>query len=107
MRGISQMLISHGFLSNMYANEIVIFFHDKYLDIAIFPVNSALSILSDPLLQPYFATAPKKCRWMVLNRKRYLGVPAVSLDNQPIQFSSSIRYFNLLLSSKLSWFPSF
>jgi len=74
MIAISQALSSYDFYL-FYADDIVVFAVDKFLDNAIHHLNTALHSLNNVLLLSFFVVAPDKSQSIIFTRKRYLNIP--------------------------------
>jgi len=95
--------LSPDFNALLYADDIVPFFSNKYLDRSIDILNNALKILFTSLSVAYFSTAPEKSHFMIFTRRKIAGHPHIVLDNQIIVPSRSVTYLGLKLDPKLRW----
>jgi hypothetical protein len=101
MSPIYLSLASPDFKVLLFADDIVIFSSDKYLDRSVYILNSALKFLSSQLSSSFFRIAPQKSNIMIFTSKRISIHPHLVLDNNIIQSSSSVNYLDLKLDSKL------
>jgi hypothetical protein len=106
MSPICLSLASPDFKVLLYADDIVIFSSDKYLDRSVNILNNTLKLLSSQLSSSFFKIAPEKS-YFIFTRKRISIHPHLVLDNNIIQPSSSVSYLGLKLDPKLRWIPHF
>ena len=68
-------------------------------------LQNDIDILDEWTENQYLTFNPKKCKAMVLSRKRYTVLPTnpLLLKGQALEFVDSIKYLCLTISSELSW----
>jgi hypothetical protein len=101
MSPICLSLASPDFKVLLYADAIVIFSSDKYLDRSVNILNNALKLLSSQLSSSFFTIAPEKSYFMIFTRKRISIHIHLVLDNNIIQPTSSVSFLGLKLDPKL------
>lgn len=87
----------------LYADDIVLFSSNKYLESSIAILNDALKILFVSLSCAFFTTAPEKSHFMIFTRRQIAAHPHIVLDSQIILPSTSVSYIGLKLDPKLRW----
>lgn len=88
----------------MYADDIVIYSHNRQINLAIASLNDALCSLHN-ILSSSFSIAPKKCKSLIFSRRRYLQCDATTIDSFTIPYVPNHTYLGLNMDPKLRWSP--
>lgn len=105
MSTIANHLSSLGYKCLIYADDIVVFSSNKFLDIAIESLNLALNELNKIFKDLFFSVAYDKCKSVIFTRRRYLNPPNVYFDDNIIPFVDHTTYLGITLDPKLRWQP--
>jgi len=100
---ISHSLISQNFQMLLYADDIVLFFSNNFLETSLNILSETLRSHSIAFSTIFFVTSPKKSSFMIFNRRQIKTYPHIVSGNQIIYSSSSITYLGLKFDHKLKW----
>lgn len=87
----------------VYADDIVIYSHNKQIDSAITSQNDALCSLHNVLSSSYFSLAPEKCKSLIFSRRRYPQCTSTTINDYSIPYVSNYTYLGLNMDPKLRW----
>jgi hypothetical protein len=95
--------LGHKFL--IYADDLVVFFSNKSLHLAIEFLYLALSELNFIRSSLSFQVANEKCKFLIFTRHWYLNPQIIYLNDTIIPYVPIITYLGITLDSKLHWLP--
>ena len=106
--GVSSIMLSQGSKCNLFADDLLLFKVLSYVHdfIAIQEDISALAI-EDWSTDNYLTPNPKKCKYMIISRKRVTPLPETPLilSGSVLAQVDTYKYLGVLLNNKLSWSP--
>lgn len=105
MCSIIEHLNTMGHKCLVYADDIVIFSHNRHLDTAITSMNTALESLNEALTSSYFSIAHNKCKAIIFTRRRFDYCPDIIINDTIIPIVTNHTYLGINLDSKLRWAP--
>ena len=105
MSFIANHLSNLGYKCLIYADDIVVFSSNKYLDLAIASLNRALIELNNMFVELSFSVAYDKCKSVIFTRRRYLDPPNIYFDGFLLPFVDNATYLGIILDPKLRWLP--
>jgi hypothetical protein len=94
-----------GYKCLIYADDIVVFSFNKFLDLAIVSLNQVLLELNNIFNELSFSVAYDKCKSVIFTRRRYLDPPNIYLNGMRIPFSVHATYLGIIFDTKLRWLP--
>jgi len=91
----------------VYADDIVIFSHNRHLETAVTSMNNALESLNESLTFSFFSIAHNKCKATIFTRCRFVYCPDIIINDVIIPVVLNHTYLGINLDSKLRWSPHF
>ncbi|KAL4152897.1 hypothetical protein QTP88_000730 [Uroleucon formosanum] len=89
----------------VYADDIVIFSHNRSIDVAVTSMNNALDSLQNALNSSFFSIAHNKCKAVIFTRRRLNNFPDITIKDFIIPIVTNHTYLGLKLDSKFRWAP--
>lgn len=87
----------------VYTDDIVIFSHSTFIDVAVTSINNALDSLQNFLNSSFFSIAHNKCKAVIFTRCRLNHFPNITIKDFIISTVTNHSYLGLKLDSKLLW----
>jgi hypothetical protein len=89
----------------VYADDIVMFTHDRYIGMAVTSMNNALELLNEALTSSFISIVHNKCKATIFTMRRFDYCPDIIINDIIIPVVTNHTYLGLNLDSKLRWSP--